>query len=238
MTTIDNKHNTIVFDDTTATVTITHKKPRNNSKKVEFGPHAIPYGAIAKTHISNTGFTMHGYRIDLKDPLPEASTGSDLYGVWIHRSQQDAFESAINHAATHQLEEQWEAPQVSTFGARLAASVEENERAQRHTFGDITITGEGVLTYKGHEFPTHGARATVDQGGVKQKVGAGRVVGGAVLAGPVGAVIGGMAKKSKGDISLEVQLADGRVLVTTGPVKSLKKAQDVASRINDAGLGI
>ena len=238
MTTIDNKHNTIVFNDHTATVTITHKKPRNNRKKVEYGPHTIPYGAIAETSKATPGFTVHGYRIALKNPIPEAPVNSDLYGVWIHRSEQDAFETAIKHAASHDLAEPWEAPQVSTFGARLAASIEESERAQRHTFGDITITGEGVLTYKGHEFPTHGARATVDQGGVKQKVGAGRVVGGAVLAGPVGAVIGGMAKKSKGDISLEVQLADGRVLVATGPVKSLEKAQDVASRINDAGLGI
>ncbi|GEM_PF-3293231 len=56
------------------------------------------------------------------------------------------------------------------------------------------------------------------------------------LAGHTGAMIGGMAKKTTGDITLTVQLADGRTLATTAPVSKLKQAQDVASRINDAGL--
>lgn len=236
MTTIDNKYNTLVFDGTTATLTITHKKPRNHKTKVEFGSHTISYGAITSARLATAGFTVHGYQIVLDPPLPEVGTQFDLYGVWIRRAEQKAFEAAIHQADKYELSEPWDAPQVDNVGTRLAANVKKTENSRKYTFGDITITGDGTLTYKTHEFPTTGAHATVDQSGVQQKVGAGRVIGGMALAGHTGAMIGGMAKKTTGDITLTVQLADGRTLATTAPVSKLKQAQDVASRINDAGL--
>ncbi|GEM_PF-3283486 len=127
MTTIDNKYNTLVFDGTTATLTITHKKPRNHKTKVEFGSHTISYGAITSARLATAGFTVHGYQIVLDPPLPEVGTQFDLYGVWIRRAEQKAFEAAIHQADKYELSEPWDAPQVDNVGTRLAANVKKTK---------------------------------------------------------------------------------------------------------------
>lgn len=66
-----------------------------------------------------------------------------------------------------------------------------------------------------------GARSTVT-----------RVAAGAALAGPVGALIGGMAKKDTSKIIVTVALADGRQVWTQGPKSDYSSAMFLVDKIN------
>lgn len=65
-----------------------------------------------------------------------------------------------------------------------------------------------------------------------------RVVTGTVLLGPLGAVIGALAKKREGDRAfLVVTLPDGTILSEEGPASKLLGMKAMAERINRAGCG-
>lgn len=101
-------------------------------------------------------------------------------------------------------------------------------------FGGV-ILKDGVVYAAGQAIPAESAKATVDAGAAAQsKVGAGRVIGGAVLAGPVGALVGAAAKKSTGELFLTVEGDDGRTAIGVGPSKDSSTATTLANAINAA----
>ena len=59
-----------------------------------------------------------------------------------------------------------------------------------------------------------------------------RVVGGAVILGPLGAILGGLAKKRTGMIFLTVDLPDGTCLVAADKAKHQKDAAKAMQKIN------
>lgn len=66
-----------------------------------------------------------------------------------------------------------------------------------------------------------GATASLQEGdGGGTKISAGRIVAGGILAGPVGAVVGGMARKNFAATSiLAIQMPDGKTLTAEIPAK-------------------
>lgn len=104
-------------------------------------------------------------------------------------------------------------------------------------FGSVKMKGRTV-TYKGDEYDLEGARALVDSGQLGKRMTATRVIGGGVIFGPVGALIGGMAKKSTGDAFLNIELADGRLIIEPVKKKQIKEANKFAQKINDTALRI
>lgn len=99
-------------------------------------------------------------------------------------------------------------------------------------FGGIAVD-EHAIYCEGVACRIEGAQAElVDANAARSRVTATRVAAGAVIAGPVGALIGGMAKKSTGQAYVVVTAADGRVLSASGKGKELGKAAEIVSKIN------
>lgn len=99
-------------------------------------------------------------------------------------------------------------------------------------FGGMKIA-DNYIAYEGKRYPRAGAKAVMDTGAAAQKrMTATRVVGGAVILGPLGAVLGGLAKKRTGMIFLTVDLPDGTCLVAGDKAKHQKDAAQAMQKIN------
>lgn len=61
-----------------------------------------------------------------------------------------------------------------------------------------------------------------------------RVLGGAVIAGPVGAVVGGMFKKDETKVYATVTFADGEVAIIEAPAKDERELREFTERVNAA----
>lgn len=62
-----------------------------------------------------------------------------------------------------------------------------------------------------------------------------RVAAGAIVAGPVGAIVGGMFKKDRNKVYVSITFPDGDVMVVDAPAKDDAKAREFARKINAAG---
>lgn len=85
-------------------------------------------------------------------------------------------------------------------------------------------------------WPLAGMAAELERGAtVGPRVTATRVVAGAVVAGPVGALVGGMLRKDRNKVYVVVTLADGSQILIDGPAKDERAARDFVSKLNAAG---
>lgn len=100
----------------------------------------------------------------------------------------------------------------------------------------LTI-GRDTLTYRYSDYPLKDARAFVDHGAnISARMTATRVVAGGVLLGPLGAVLGGMAKKDRAKVYLVVEFPNEEALLIETKAKHEKDAREFATRINSAAL--
>lgn len=83
-------------------------------------------------------------------------------------------------------------------------------------------------------WPIAGARAQCDTGASDRRMTATRIGAGAVVLGPLGAILGGMAKKDTTRIYILIEMADGVGVSFDAPVKEEKKARDFVRNINSA----
>lgn len=100
-------------------------------------------------------------------------------------------------------------------------------------FGDVKLYSNHTIVFNGDNYPALGARGSIDAGlANNKKFSAGRIITG-VAAAPLVGVFGlaGLIRKQKGQIVLEVELADGRLLVTVGPTKEQKSALKVVQAL-------
>jgi len=99
-------------------------------------------------------------------------------------------------------------------------------------FGGMKIA-DNYIAYEGKRYPRAGAKAIMDTGAAAQKrMTATRVVGGALVLGPLGAILGGLAKKRTGMIFLTVDLPDGTCLVAGDKAARQKDAAKAMQKIN------
>lgn len=61
-----------------------------------------------------------------------------------------------------------------------------------------------------------------------------RVAAGAIVAGPVGAIVGGMFKKDRSRGYVSITFSDGDVVVVDGPLKDESKLRTFATKVNQA----
>lgn len=101
-------------------------------------------------------------------------------------------------------------------------------------FGDLVLDGRTIYS-DGQAAPVDQARAeVVDADAARSRLTATRLAAGALVAGPLGAIVGGLARKSTGRIYVMVTTDDGRVLSGEGPSKEAGKAAEISARINAA----
>lgn len=79
-----------------------------------------------------------------------------------------------------------------------------------------------------------GASAEFESGAGQSTATVGRVLTGGLIAGPAGAIVGGMFKKEKGRAYVYVTFADGDVAIIDGPLKDESKLRTFALGINAA----
>lgn len=82
--------------------------------------------------------------------------------------------------------------------------------------------------------PVAGASAEFDKGAENSGATLTRVAAGAIIAGPVGAIVGGLFKKQKGKVYVYVTFADGQLAIIDGPVKDESKLREFAASVNQA----
>lgn len=61
-----------------------------------------------------------------------------------------------------------------------------------------------------------------------------RVAAGAIVAGPVGAIVGGLFRKDRNKIYVTTTFPDGKVVILEGPAKDESKLREFARKVNDA----
>ncbi len=84
--------------------------------------------------------------------------------------------------------------------------------------------------------PIAGATAILETGDVPSRPTLTRIGAGALLAGPVGAIVGGLFKKDKSKVYVSVILADGRLVLIDAPKKDVPKAMQFVAKVNAAGV--
>lgn len=120
------------------------------------------------------------------------------------------------------------------------------ENAKKHVqydsvLGDLAlVSGRLVYTPKG-QMPVKrsvaGAEAEFEHGGeVGKRTTVTRVAAGAIIAGPLGAIVGGVLRKQQNRVYVTVTLPDGDVMLADAPVKDERKAREFARTVTAAGV--
>lgn len=91
-----------------------------------------------------------------------------------------------------------------------------------------------VSTFK-EILPVAGVTAEFESGAQKKNMTATRVLGGAVLFGPAGAIVGGMLKKDRSKVYVVINIPDRGSVILDAPVKDEKAAREFAAKVNTAG---
>lgn len=115
-----------------------------------------------------------------------------------------------------------------------ANSKPKSKPAPKLQFGYFELDGK-TLNHQSVAYPVKGARATVETAAsAKTRMTATRVVGGAIVLGPLGALLGGMAKKDESKIFLVVEMADGTVITDRAQARHETTARRFAGAVNTA----
>ena len=114
-------------------------------------------------------------------------------------------------------------------------SVERTQAGVEARYGLSSFVSNGKFMASGVSRPVAGAVAEFETGGQQTSTTLSRVAGGAIIAGPVGAIVGGMFKKNKSRVYVTVTFPDGQVAVLDGPVKDEKELRAYARVVTSAG---
>lgn len=220
--TIDQHQQVVVFEHSDS---ITERKSEN--------PWIVPFGAIESIDFTpKTFLEKPRLRLFLHDRAGyNPGIGADLNTVTGGKNDEPALA---------QLRDVIEAARRGAGGVVAGPVRKQPYRGQvvapvgAVKFGDLILDGSTIYC-AGEAVALGRARAEIlDADAARSRVTATRVVAGAVLAGPVGALIGGMAKKSTGRVYVVVTCDDGRILSGDAPSKAMGSASELVTKINMA----
>lgn len=89
--------------------------------------------------------------------------------------------------------------------------------------------------FKSVSKPIAGAEATFESGADRTRPTLTRIGAGALIAGPAGAIVGGLFKKDRTKCYVTVIFADGDTAIVEGPAKHEKRLREFASDVNRLG---
>ena len=95
------------------------------------------------------------------------------------------------------------------------------------------VEGENI-TAQGVTRPVAGVIAEYESGADRKRPTLTRVAAGAVIAGPAGAIVGGLFRKDTTRGYITVTFPDGGVIVIDGPVRDEKEMREFAQVVNNA----
>lgn len=108
-------------------------------------------------------------------------------------------------------------------------------------YGVHSITRDGNYRYlpegkfKQVVRPVRGAVAEYEAGSDTSRATVTRVAAGALLAGPAGAIVGGLFKKNTGRGYVAVKFADGAGIIIEGPLKDEPRMRKFAATVSELG---
>lgn len=94
--------------------------------------------------------------------------------------------------------------------------------------------GDLLWDFRKTKRPIAGAVAVPEAGIADKSPTLTRVVGGAILAGPAGAIVGGLFQKDKSRFYVTVTFSDESAVIIEGPAKDESKMRRFAEKINAA----
>lgn len=116
-----------------------------------------------------------------------------------------------------------------------------NEHAKQFRSYGAHSLSKGIYKYvpdgsfKPVSKPVLGAEAIFEKGSDTKRPTLTRIGAGALIAGPVGAVVGGVLRKNTSKNYVTVVFADGDTAIIEGPVKDEKAMREFALEINKQG---
>ena len=103
------------------------------------------------------------------------------------------------------------------------------------TYGPYSYVTDGEFMALGVKRRVAGATAEFERGNSHNSATLTRVAAGALLAGPAGAIVGGLFKKDKSRVYAVVTFPDGESAVVDGPISDERKLRNYVQVINRAG---
>lgn len=119
--------------------------------------------------------------------------------------------------------------------ARHKSSVERTKAGVEGRYALVSDVRDGIFAATGVKKSVAGAVAEFESGAQQKNTTVTRVAAGAIIAGPVGAIVGGLFKKDKSRAYVTVMFPDGQVAIIDGPIKDEKQLRSYAQIINAAG---
>lgn len=162
-----------------------------------------------------------------------ARRAEELKAQAVERQEQRAAE---RQAANEELKAKY-----ATRKANIDTKHESRTKAAKHPLRYMGRLGSHFITNGEYssgstKIPIAGATAEFESGAEQKRVTGTRVITGAVLFGPVGAVAGGALRKNKTKCYVTITFADGNVVIIESPIKDEPKARKFAATVNAAGV--
>lgn len=124
---------------------------------------------------------------------------------------------------------------IKTWYKNQMARYEEAQSDIGGHYGVYALTqGNLAWNFQRTKRPVAGAVAVFESGREVKSPTLARVVAGGVLAGPAGAIVGGLFQKDKTKCYVTVTFADQSVIIIDGPARDERALKDFAERINAA----
>lgn len=124
---------------------------------------------------------------------------------------------------------------LKSWYAAQSARHQEAKSGAGGFYGKYRLTqGELVWDFGRTRRPLAGATAEFESGAASKSPTLGRVAAGAILAGPAGAIVGGLFQKDRSRVYVTVRFATGEAVVIDGPVRDESALRGFAAKINAA----
>ncbi|WKD60881.1 hypothetical protein CCICO_04220 [Corynebacterium ciconiae DSM 44920] len=154
---------------------------------------------------------------------------SDLYHIAVKKKQFEQLRDELHSVLDRTRGVERRPYKIAPRADLIAKSVAKRDAKGKDVieFGELLVTDEYVY-HQGVREPVDGVTARIEtEESLQGRMSAGRVVGGAILLGPVGALLGGMARKSDKRVYLSIQLPEGGELVAAGGPESEESARKI-----------
>lgn len=231
----DGYNGSVEFDGEKVTVLRENWRGKVGHGKV---PRATPLADIVRVDFKEPTKLVNGHIRFAVPGLEDKQVSNDKLCVVFLRKQLSEF-AAVRSAVEIALTERGELSAERTAEIRETVYQESAAKVQELTRPMATAIYAGhIVDYKGYRYglgikrDIAGAKAEFESGADRTRPTLTRIGAGALLAGPVGAIAGGMFKKDRTKVYVTIVFPDGATVIVDGPAKDEKKLRQFAGSVN------